>query len=141
MFAVIETNGANHIVIAVPGDTAAKSLPALASMFEKNAVFVSRGYREAKIVKPKMSIVLGDSYEMDGDEPAIVVNMPDSGAVIGEDFAIATPEVFTSNAKAIATRDERIARLQVENQSLRNQLDDAIRKLDALTEINDDTEG
>lgn len=141
MFAVIETNGANKIVIAIPHEGSEKTLPTLAAMLEQNAVFINQGWREAKIVKPKMSIVLGDAYEAENDEQPVIVALPNVGAVIGEDFKIATAEAFTSNAAALAklrtANEEQAAKLRV----LENDLRDARAKIEALSKVGGEEEG
>ena len=110
MFVEIETNGASHIVIAVPGDMAAKSLPTLAAMLEQNAVFVAKGWQDMKTVKASMRITLGEKLALDNnDGQEMLVAM--KGEVIGEEFELATPEVFASNAKKVARLDELIKKL------------------------------
>lgn len=125
MYAVIETNGANKIVIGIPREGAEKSLPALAAMLEKNAVFIQQGWREAKIVEPQMSITLGDSYKAENDDNPVIVALPSDASVIDEGFEVATPDVFTSNAKAIAAVRAEVQQKNEKIQSLEVQLREA----------------
>lgn len=133
MFAVIETNNASHVVIHIPHEGSEKSLPALARMLEKNAVFVRSGYSEFSIVKPSMNIVLGDSYKIDRSEEELVIHA--STDVLGEDFQIATPEVFTSNAKSLKKKDDEISRQRTEISFLKQQLEQTTAQIKALTEL------
>ena len=111
MFVQIETKGASHIVIAVPGDMAAKSLPMLAAMLEQNAVFVNKGYQSISIVKPEMTITLGQVIQVGDDSNGEVIKIVESGHVVGNEFELATPEVFVSNAKQKKYQEGRIADL------------------------------
>ena len=121
MFVSIDTKGANHIVIHIPHEGAEKSLPAIARMLEQNAVFIQKGWDTASLCKPEMSIVLGDKFELDrdGEEPIIV---KESSAVLPPDFVQATPEVFTSNAKARQQAADESQRLRAEVTHLTNQI-------------------
>lgn len=114
MFAVIETNGANAIVIAIDPENAAQAMPALARMLESNAVFVQSGWSENKVVEPRITFQLGHEFTLEGrDAPSISVA---TGAqpVIGEEFTPYTPEVYTSAKKQLATRDDEIRKLRKE---------------------------
>lgn len=128
MFAIIETNGANHIAIHIPNEGADKSLPALAAMLEHNATFINKGWREIGVVTPKMSIILGDKFETESDDAGELL-IKASDDVISEDFVIATPEAFISNKKAIAEKQKEIDRLRSELQSVKYQLDAANARL------------
>jgi hypothetical protein len=130
MFAVIETNGANHIAIHIPHEGADKSLPALAAMLEHNATFINKGWREIGVVTPKMSIILGDKFETESDDAGELL-IAASGAVVSDDFAIATPEAFVSNKKALAEKQKEIDRLRSELQSVKYQLDAANAQISA----------
>lgn len=121
MFATIDTNGATHIAIHIPHLGAEKSLPALAAMLEQNAVFIRSGYQTADIVKPSMGITLGDKFTCANSETDIVV--AESGAVIGEDFVHASPETFTSNAKALKREKDENSRLRTENSFLKQEME------------------
>lgn len=112
MFALIETNNATHIAIHIPTLGADKTLPAIAAMLEHNAVFIRKGWNDAGIVKAGMSIVLGNSYTVEGMEQDIAIAT--AGEVIGEDFVPATPEVLVSNKKSSEKKDAEIQRLRNE---------------------------
>lgn len=122
MFAQIKTNGATDIIIHIPHEGAEKSLPALAAMLEQNAVFIQDGYNEHKIVKPEMSILLGDRVNLRCREDDVVVKVEDSGAILDESFIIATPQVFASNAASIKKKDEELTRLRTELSFVKSEL-------------------
>ena len=122
MFAIIETNGASHIAIHVPHDGADKTLPALAAMLENNAVFIRKSWPELSVAKPNMSIILGDKFSAEDTETAELV-ISANGGVIGDDFVIASPDVFVSNKKAIDRKDAEISRLNKELSHTKAQLD------------------
>lgn len=131
MFAVIETKGANHIIINIPHEGSEASLPALARMLEQNAVFVNVAWREMSVTKPAMSIVLGDNYQIDGHDELLAVAK--SGAVLPDDFVNATPEVFVSNAKQRKRHEDEEARLRAELTYTKNELDRIKAQLAELT--------
>lgn len=125
MFALIKTNGATEIAIYIPAEGADKSIPSLVGMFEKNAVFLNRGWRTLEISKPKITIELGSKITeeaSDAGEVAIVV--PESNCVLGDSFEIASPEVFASNKKVVDKKDEEINRLRKELDFVKQQLRD-----------------
>src|SRR6218665_505738 len=131
MFVSIETNGATHIAIYIPGDTAAQSLPQLANMLEQNAKFFRNGYHEHAVVKPSMTITLGDRLKFrDADEEVEVIA---PGVVLDETFVVATPEVFSSNAKERKKAGEENSRLRTELQFVRGELERAKERIEALT--------
>lgn len=131
MFVSIDTKGANHIVIHIPHEGADKSLPAIARMLEQNAVFIQKSWNSASLVKPEMSIVLGDKFEMDkdGDEQIVV---KESTAVLPADFVAATPDVFVSNAKAAKKATEDSQRLRTEVSHLKDQIESLKAQLQEL---------
>lgn len=133
MFVSIDTKGANHIVIHIPHEGADKSLPAIARMLEQNAVFIQKGWNSAALVKPEMSIVLGDKFEVDkdGDEPIVV---KESTAVLPDDFVAATPDVFASNAKAAKKAADEAQRLRTEVSHLNHQIESLKAQLQELAE-------
>lgn len=132
MFVSINTNGANHIVIHIPHDGADKSLPAIARMLEQNAVFIQNGWNSTALVKPEMSIVLGDKFEVEkgGDEPIVV---KESTAVLPDDFVAATPDVFVSNAKAAKKAADEAQRLRTEVSHLKDQIESLKAQLQELS--------
>lgn len=131
MFAVIDTNGASHIVIHVPHEGAEKSLPALARMLEENTTFIRSGYREFSLAKPKMSIELGDTYCIEGQDETLAIATVDS--VLDEDFVNATPEVLVSNKKAREKASAEEQRLRNELAFAKDELERLKAKLEALT--------
>lgn len=135
MFAIIHTNGATHIAIHIPHAGAASSLPALAAMLEQNSTFIQQGYSELKTVKPSMSISLGNEYRCENYDIELAV--VEAGAVIGDEFEIATPEVFTSNAKSLKKKDEELGKLRTEISFLKSQLESANAALTSLREERD----
>lgn len=135
MFAQIETKGASHILINVPHEGAEKSLPALAAMLEKNAVFISIGYSEVKVVEPQMSIILGDKVDLGNyQKEEIVVKVEGSGDVLDETFVAATPQVLTSNAKAIRAKEDEIARIRTESNFLKQEMESWRTKFEELSD-------
>lgn len=133
MFAQIETNGASHIIIHVPHEGAEKSLPALAAMLEKNAVFMSIGYSETRIIEPKMSILLGDKVEMGQcRNEEVVIKVEGHSEILDDTFQIATPQVFSSNAKVIKIKDEELSKLRTELNFVKQQLQQAESHVNVL---------
>jgi hypothetical protein len=131
MFALIETNGATHIAIHVPHQGADKTLPALAAMLEQNATFINKGWRELSLRKASMSIVLGDSITVeDGEEGALAIAA--SGAVIGDDFERATPDVFLANKKQMQKLRDDIEKQRTELNYVRQQLASANAEIERL---------
>ena len=135
MFALIETNGATHIAIHVPHQGADKTLPALTAMLEQNATFIAKSWRELSTKKPSMSIVLGDRIKVEDSEEGELI-VAESGAVIGEDFMIATPEVFVSNAKTLAKLRNNDEKAQTEIRFLKQELESLKARLAELSEAN-----
>lgn len=121
MFALIETKGATHIAIHIPHAGAEKTLPAIASMLECSAIFIRNNYSSMETVKPEMSIILGNTYTSENSENEIIVAQ--SGAVIGEDFVPAAPDVFVSNAKGLKKANDENSRLRTENSFIKSELE------------------
>lgn len=135
MFVAIETNGASHIVIHVPHEGSEKSLPALARMLEQNATFVRSNYSSTDIVKPSMQITLSDVFTKEGQEDVIAIK--ESTAVIDETFVNATPEVMTSNAKALKREKDENQRIRTELSFTKQQLEAAKAQIEALTNLSE----
>jgi len=131
MFAIIETNGATQIAIYVPHDGADKTLPALARMLEQNATFIRAGYSDMAIVKPAMSITLGNAHKIQHSDEELVI--AESGVVLGEDFVNATPEAFVSNAAARKKADAEQQRLRTELSFTKDELNRLRAQLAELT--------
>lgn len=138
MFAVIETNGATHIAIHIPHQGAEKSLPALAAMLEKNAIFINSGWSEFSLVNPSMSIVLGDFYKIDRSGQELAISA--SPNVLDESFVAASADVFTSNAKGLKSAQEENLRLRKEIDSLKYQLEQANDRIEAMKEQSTETQ-
>ena len=130
MFAVIDTNGANQIVIHVPHEGADKTLPALARMLEQNATFVRTGYSDMAVVKPSMSITLGSVFTIKNSDEEVAV--AECGSVISDDFVNATPEVFVSNAQARKKASDEAQRLRTELTYTKDELARVREQLAAL---------
>ncbi len=136
MFVTIKTNGATHIAIHVPHLGADKTLPALAAMLEQNATFINSGYGDATIVKPTMGITLGDKFVHEHNSETDIA-VAASGAVIGEDFVTASPEVFVSNAKGMKRAKDENDRLSTENRYLKSEVERLKASVTALEEQRD----
>ena len=137
MFAIIKTNGANHIAIHIPHQGAEKTLPALAAMLEQNAVFIRKDWRNAELVKPEMTISLGNAFSLEGDSETPDIVVAESSAVIGDDFVNFTPDIKASYTKVIAGKDKEIERLKAERdmaKTERDRLQDRINELSAIEE-------
>jgi hypothetical protein len=122
MFVEIATNGASHIYITVPHETAPTALPAIARMLEHNAVFIHKGWRELSVKKPTMTISLSDKVEVEGDGGEEVLILAGEH-VIGEEFVALTPEVVTSTAKMRAKMQAEIDTLKKQAEGLKAMLD------------------
>lgn len=83
-------------------------------MLEQNAVFIKRDWRSAEVVKPEMTISLGNTYSVGGDSDTPDIVVAESSAVIAEDFVNWTPEVKASYTKVLASKDKEIERLKAE---------------------------
>lgn len=129
MFALIETKGATHIAINIANEGSDKSLPALASMLEHNTTFIKKSWKELSLLKPEMTIILGNTYHIeDLDCGDIIINTEPH--TIDESFVIATPEILASNRKTLAKKDEENNRLLTELSHLKNKLAAATEELD-----------
>ena len=135
MFVLIDTKDANHIAINVPHEGADKTLPALAAMFEQNAVFINKSYGSIETVTPAMSIQLGNRVEFEayGQELA-VLPVPKDGNVIDESFVLATPEVYVSYKKILKQKDTEIDRIRTELAHTKQQLQDLQDRINAAAD-------
>jgi hypothetical protein len=132
MFALIETNNATHIAIHIPAEKAHESMPALARMLEQNATFIKQSWREMEVVKPAMSIVLGNSYDVkdsDGESLKVV----ERAEVIGDEFVADSPDVFRSNKTYREKKEAEIATQRREIDSLKLQVEKLQAALEAAT--------
>jgi len=114
MYALIETKDATHIAIHIPAEKAAESLPAIARMLETNAVFIKKSWREMETTKASMTIVLGDTYDIDNNDGE-ALKIITSGDVIGDEFVAESPEVYRSNK---AYRDKKEAELKEKSREI-----------------------
>jgi hypothetical protein len=119
MFALIKTNGASEIAIHIPGDdNCSTSLKQLALMLENNATFYDNGYYDFKVIKPEMSIILGNQVQLQGrSENGEFALVPAGSDLLSESFEIATPEVKVSYAKAKKEFEATINRLRNEKEA------------------------
>lgn len=114
MYALIETKNATHIAIHIPAERANESLPAIARMLETNTVFIKKSWREMETVKASMTIVLGDTYDID-DNDGEVLKIISSNDVIGDEFVAESPDVYRSNK---AYRDKKEAELKEKSREI-----------------------
>lgn len=136
MFMNIATKGATNILVYIPHEAAPESLPAITRMFEENATFVEHGWQESKVVQPEITIHLGDSYTMEGnDRPDLVFRpdlvLPPSESVLCKKFQHATPEVMIETKKILDRlrqdlnmRNDKIRVLEAELRQLQERLDE-----------------
>lgn len=122
MYALIETKGATHIAIHVPAEKAAEALPAVARMLETNAVFINKAWRSMEVVKASMTIVLGDTYDLEDNEGE-ALKIIDSNDVIGDEFVADSVEVYRSNVKYREKKEAEIAVQRREIDSLKLQIE------------------
>lgn len=134
----IETNGATNIVINVPSDRVGYAQD-LINIFEKNAVFVNKGYSEVKIVEPTQTLLLGeaikfvvDSYSGSSMELE-VVGQGDCGL---SDPLVATPEVFVSIAETTKKNREELDKSKKECEFLKLQVENLKEEISSLTQEN-----
>ena len=137
MFAIIETNGATHIAIHIPHEGSEKNLPALAALLEKNAVFIKQTYQDLVTAKPSMSILLGDVYRIEQYGVEVQLQIPEASEAIGDGFKIASPDVFTSNAKALAKKADELSALQKELAYVKSENERMKRQLQDIAEPSD----
>jgi len=131
MFILINTNDATHIAINVPHENSEKTLPALAAMFEENAVFINKGWREIKTVSPSMSVVLGENVVV-GDDVEMNVTIPKSNHVMADGFVPETPEVHVNYSKMLKQKDDEITRLRNETNFAKDELARLKTAIDAM---------
>lgn len=133
MFLKVEVQEATEIYIAIPHESAASSLPAIAAMFEKNAVFVKnvRWQDKYEIVKPKMVISLGDAA-ITTEEHGTLMIAPSPNVVTEASFQVATPEVLISTAEVLKKHKEKIESI---DKDLRHWRDRAERAEAAVKEF------
>lgn len=136
MYALIETKNATHIAIHIPSEKAAESLPAIARMLEKNAVFINKSWRSMEVVKASMSIVLGDTYDLEDNEGE-ALKIIDSGEVIGAEFVAESPELYRSNQKYREKKEKEAEQHRTEIAGLKLQVEKLQAALAAATSSED----
>lgn len=107
MFMKIKTNQASEIYIAIPSGKVGFAQNMI-DVFEKNAVFINSGYSTVDIVKPTITLELGNEVDLnkDNDSQYITNTVPDfkirmDGVDVVENYEEATPEVLASMKKAL----------------------------------------
>jgi len=135
MYAIIETKGATQIVINIPLDGAEKSLPMLAGMFEKNATFINKGWREINLVRPEITVVLGNDYHVTVDETDMVIQPSEHPNIIDNGFVLADQDVFISNRKQREALESKISSLNTELQYQKDLVAKFREQVDALTSL------
>lgn len=136
MFMKIDTRNANYIVISVPSETSATSLPQLINMFEHNAVFVQQSWSAPHtVVEPKIEIMLGDTLLTDNGEHSMFVTKSD--CVLDEQFVIYDPQVRADYVKALDKKEKENTKLRAEVNYLNNELNSLKEQLAALQDNQD----
>lgn len=136
MFALIKTNGASEIAIFVPSDdSCSTSLKQLALMLENNATFYDNSYYEFKIIKPEMSIILGDQVQLQGrSENGEFALVPAGSDLLDESFEIASPEVLASFKQAKKGLQDTIKSLRNEKEAKDIEIQRLEQRIEELTE-------
>lgn len=137
MFALIETNNATHIAIHIPTDKASESLPAIARMLEANAVFIKKQWRSMEVVKASMTIVLGNTYDVEDNEGE-ALKITDGSYVIGDEFVAEHPEIFRTNQKYREKKEAELETKRREIDSLKLQVEKLQAALNAATSQDQD---
>lgn len=132
MYALIETKNATHIAIHIPSEKAADSLPAIARMLENNAVLIKKGWREMEVVKSSMSIILGDTYDLEDNEGE-AIKIVTNGDVIGAEFVAESPDVYRSNQKYREKKEKEAEQYRTEVAGLKLQVEKLQAALAAAT--------
>ena len=121
MFMKIKTNNADSIVIGVPTDVAAESLPQLIAMFENNAVFVRKLWGAPyEVIEPSIEIILGDKVVSSDSEHTLAVTS--HNAVLDNNFSIYQPSLRADYSKALDKKEKENAKLRAEVNYLTNEI-------------------
>lgn len=132
MFALIDTKDASEIAIYIPSDdNCSESLKQLTLMLEHNATFYKVGYQSFEIVKPKISLILGNKHEFESGYESVEVTVASNDHLLDKHFSIDTAQVKASYDKAKRSFAERNERLQKEVASLKLE----IEKLEEMIEL------
>lgn len=107
MFMKINTKEASEIYIAIPTDKVQYAQDMI-RVFENNAVFLKNNYYSVDIVKPTITLELGNEIDLkkDNDSSYSSTTIPDflirvDGKDVVEHYEEATPEVLVSMKKAL----------------------------------------
>lgn len=136
----IKTSNATNIVINLPSDKIAY-VQNVVDLFEQNAVFVNAGYSNIETVKPLFDITLGSSVVFNKnyhDETELAITSDKT--VVIEDFEVATPEVLTSNKKAVESLKAKLKKQEDENKCLQMTIDKLKERIEELTNTDSDDE-
>ena len=133
----IKTNNATNIVINLPSDKIAY-VQNVVDLFEQNAVFVNDNYNNHDIIKPSFDITLGNTVVFDKGygEPTELAIASDKTVVI-EDFEVATPEVLTSNKKAVESLKAKLKKQEDENKCLQMTIDKLNERIEEMLNKSD----
>lgn len=126
----IKTNNATNIVINLPSDKIAY-VQNVVDLFEQNAVFVNDNYNSH-------DITLGNTVIFDKGygEPTELAIASDKTVVI-EDFEVATPEVLTSNKKAVESLKAKLKKQEDENKCLQMTIDKLNERIEEMLNKSD----
>lgn len=131
MFALIDTKNATHIAIYIPSDeNCSESLSQLSLMFEHNATFYKSHWRSFELVKPQITITLGDKHEFDSSDEDTQVVVAKSNYVLDKNFSVDTVEVKASHEKARKAFEAKTERLRKEISSLKYENEKLQEKLE-----------
>jgi hypothetical protein len=133
----IKTNNATNIVINLPSDKIAY-VQNVVDLFEQNAVFVNAAYSNIETVKPFFDITLGSSVVFNKnyhDETELAI--ASDKTVVIEDFEVATPEVLTSNKKAVESLKAKLKKQEDENKCLQMTIDKLNERIEEMLNKSD----
>lgn len=133
MFMNIVVNDQTQIVINLGQDISKAN--DLVKMFEDNAKFVSTGYQDLKLVKPKITIELGNELiikDRYNSEDTLCVTS-DSNAPVG--FVVADNQSYIDLAGLKDGQKKALEKKQQEIKQLQAQLDIANHRIEVLTEV------
>jgi hypothetical protein len=128
MLVIVDTNHATHIAINVPAEEAEKALPALVNLFERNAAFYNVGYSILEEVEPKITVQLGNKYQVERGGLEIVVQTDEVSSFLTDDFVALTPSIFLNYKKTLEEKEKELSRLRNKVKVLEEDLDNLINK-------------
>lgn len=104
-------------------------------MLENNATFYDNSYYEFKIIKPEMSIILGDQVQLQGrSENGEFALVPAGSDLLDESFEIASPEVLASFKQAKKGLQDTIKSLRNEKEAKDIEIQRLEQRIEELTE-------